>query len=61
MRRLLVSLVAAVAVILPASAAGASDSRPVGINMCPSGYKGVVVWHYDQHSGYTYVWACVPN
>jgi hypothetical protein len=61
MKKLLVSLVAALALLVPASGASASEAPPVGVSMCPSGYYGVVVWHYDATSGYTYVWACVPR
>jgi hypothetical protein len=60
MRRLLVSaVIAAAALALPATAASASDPLPVGANGCPYPQKGVVLWHWDAKSGYTYVWACV--
>ena len=61
MRRLLVSVFAALALFIPATGAAASDPLPVGANMCPPGYYGVVLWHWDASSGYTYVWACVPR
>lgn len=61
MRRLLVSVFAALALVAPATGAAASDGPPVGVSMCPYGYYGVVLWHYDGTSGYTYVWACLPR
>jgi hypothetical protein len=57
MKKLFVSLCVAFALVLPTSAASASDP-PVGVKACPYGYYGVVVYHYDPHSGYTYIWAC---
>lgn len=59
MRRFLVSLVTAVALILPATAAAASDGLPVGASPCPYPQKGVIVYHTDPKGGTTYVWACV--
>jgi hypothetical protein len=61
MRRLIVSLCAAVALILPVTSASASEAPPVGASACPAGYYGVILWHYDPNSGYTYVWACIPR
>lgn len=58
MRQLLVSLIAATVLVLPAASAFAADESPIGVSPCPSG-RGVVVWHYDPHSGGTYVEACV--
>ena len=59
MRRLLGALVAAVVLVLPATAAWASDGLPVGASPCPYPQKGVILWHSDPKSGTTYVWACV--
>ena len=58
MKRLLVSLVAAVALILPSTAAVASDGPPIGASPCPYPQKGVIVYH-SNGSQTTYVWACV--
>lgn len=57
MRRLLVSSIAAVALLFPATSAFAEERLPVGTSPCPSG-RGIVVWHWDAQSGYTYVEAC---
>ena len=59
MKRLLVSVVAAVALVLPSAAAVASDAPPVGFAPCPYPQRGVIVYHTDPRSGTTYIWACI--
>lgn len=59
MRRFLVSLVAAAALVLPATAALASDDASIRTQPCPYPQRGVVIIHDDPKTGYTEVWACV--
>lgn len=58
MKRFLVAVVAAVALVLPAVPASASDALPVGASPCPYPQKGVIVYHTGP-SGTTWVWVCV--
>lgn len=59
MKRLLVSLVAAVALVLPATAALASDEAGIRTAPCPYPQKGVVIIHSDPKTGHTEIWACI--
>lgn len=51
MRRLLTGVAAAAALMLPASAASASDGPIAGVGKCPPGQFGVTVWHADYNTG----------
>ena len=33
----------------------------IEVDRCPPGYSGVVVSNTNNHTGHTFVWACVEN
>jgi hypothetical protein len=59
MRKLLVSVVAFIALLLPVSSASAQPG--LGLNPCDPGYFGSEIYHYHPATGWTYIYICLPN
>ncbi len=52
MRKLAVTICAAVALALPTAPAGASEpAPPAGVQQCPTGDVGIIVWAIDPKTG----------
>ena len=60
MKKLIASVCAVAALLLPVAPASASEHPGAGVEICDgSGYIGVWAWYYDVENDYHRIWTCI--